>query len=109
MGSEWEQSTLEDAEELCRSMAMNSSTTDFAFYFMGGGPGSIYLLWNVSNHAVRFLAVAAEFLQYHSVEEVTIDGVGLEEYKREHYYRLKFTVISQVYECMLLGYIHHYS
>ena len=100
MGSEWEQSTLEDAEELCRSMATNSSTTDFAFYFMGGCPGSIYLVWSVSNHAVQFLAVAAmnsEFLRYHSVEEVTIDGVGLEEYKREHYrYHLPFTVISQV-------------
>ena len=100
MGSEWEQCTLEDAEELRRSMATNSSTTDFAFYFMGGCPGSIYLVWSVSNHAVRFLAVAAmnsEFLRYHSVEEVTIDGVGLEEYKCEHYrYHLPFTVISQV-------------
>ena len=99
MGSEWEQCTLEDAEELRRSMATNSSTTDLAFYFMGGCPGSIYLVWSVSNRAVRFLAAAmnSEFLRHHSVEEVTIDGVGLEEYKREHYrYHLLFTVISQV-------------
>ena len=38
MGSEWEQCTLEDAEEYRKSMAKNSATTDFTFYFMGGGP-----------------------------------------------------------------------
>ena len=42
IGSEWEQCTLEDAEELRRSMATDSSTTDFTTYFMGGVPGSIY-------------------------------------------------------------------
>ena len=99
MGSEWEQCTLEDAEGYCKSMAKNSSTTDFTFYFMGGGPGSIYLVWSVSNHAIQFLAAAMnlEFLHHHSVEEVTIDGVDLEEYKLQHYlYGRQFTVISQV-------------
>ena len=98
MGSEWEQCTLEDAEGFRRSMATDSSTTDFTFYFMGGGPGSIYLMWSVSKHAIRFLAAAmnSEFLQHHSVEEVTIDGMELEEYKRRYYYLLKFTDISQV-------------
>ena len=103
IGSGWEQCTLEDAEELRRSMANDSSTNDFTTYFMGGVPGSIYLVWSVSIHAVRFLAVAvmnSEFLQHHSVEEVTIDGVELEEYKRQHYIEyspdLEFTVISQV-------------
>ena len=99
MGSEWEQCTLEDAEGYRKSMAKNSSTTDFTFYFMGGVPGSIYLVWSVSNHAIRFLAAAmnSEFLQNHSVEEVTIDGVELEEYKHQPYfYYRQFTVISQV-------------
>ena len=99
MGSEWEQCTLEDAEGYCKSMAKNSSTTDFTFYFMGGGPGSIYLVWSVSNHAIQFLAAAMnlEFLHHHSVEEVTIDGVDLEEYKLQHYhYHPEFPVISQV-------------
>ena len=98
IGSEWEQSTLEDAEELRRSMATDSSTTDFTTYFMGGVPGSIYLVWSVSIYAVRFLAAAinSEFLQNHFIEEVTIDGVDLEEYKLQHDYDLRFTVISQV-------------
>ena len=100
MGSEWEQCTLEDAEGYRKSMAKNSSTTDFTFYFMGGGPGSIYLVWSVSIYAVQFLVAAMdlEFLQHHSVEEVTIDGMELGEYKRQHYlyYHPEFTVISQV-------------
>ena len=98
IGSEWEQCTLEDAEELRRSMATDSSTTDFTTYFMGGVPGSIYLVWSVSIYAVRFLAAAitSEFLQNHFIEEVTIDGVDLEEYKIQHDYDLQFTVISQV-------------
>ena len=98
IGSEWEQCTLEDAEELRRSMATDSSTTDFTTYFMGGVPGSIYLVWSVSIYAVQFLAAAinSEFLQNHFIEEVTIDGVDLEEYKLQHDYDLRFTVISQV-------------
>ena len=98
IGSGWEQCTLEDAEELRRSMAIDSSTTDFTTYFMGGVPGSIYLVWSVSIYAVRFLAAAitSEFLQNHFIEEVTIDGVDLEEYKLQHDYDLRFTVISQV-------------
>ena len=98
IGSGWEQCTLEDAEELRRSMAIDSSTTDFTTYFMGGVPGSIYLVWSVSIYAVRFLAAAmnSEFLQSHFIEEVTIDGIDLEEYKIQHDYDLQFTVISQV-------------
>ena len=100
MGSEWEQCTLEDAEGYRESMAKNSSTTDITFYFMGGYPGSIYLVWSVSNHAIQFLAAAMnlEFLQNHSVEEITIDGVELEEYKHQPYFLFhpEFTVISQV-------------
>ena len=99
IGSEWEQCTLEDVEKLRRSMATDSSTTDFTTYFMGGVPGSIYLVWSVSIYAVRFLAAAitSEFLQHHFIEEVTIDGVYLEKYKLQHYlYHPEFTVISQV-------------
>ena len=79
-------------------MATDSSTTDLTTYFMGGFPGSIYLVWSVSDHAVRFLAASinSEFLQNHFIEEVTIDGVDLEEYKLQHDYDLPFTVISQV-------------
>ena len=88
-------------------MATDSSTTDFTTYFNGGVPGSIYLVWSVSIYSVRFLAAAitSEFLQNHSVEEVTINGVELEEYKRQGYLHdhRQFTVLSQVQDCMLLG------
>ena len=98
MGSEWEHRTLQDAEEYRKCMAQCSFLADSALFFQGGGPGSIYLMWSVSKHAIRFLAAAmnSEFLQHHSVEEVTIDGVDLEDYKHQHYYGLQFTVISQV-------------
>ena len=99
MGSEWEHRTLQDGEEYRKFMAQYSFLADSALYFQGGRLSSIYLIWYVPNNAVRFLAAAmnSEFLQHHSVEKVTIDGVELEEYKREHYlYGGQFTVISQV-------------
>ena len=82
-------------------MAMNFFTNDFAFYFMGGGPGSIYLVWSASNYTIQFLAATmnSEFLRHHSVEKVTIDGVELEEYKCQHY--LQFTIIVR-YVCAIL-------
>ena len=99
MGSEWEHRTLQDAEEYRKSMAQCSFLADSALHFQGGRLSSIYLMWHVPNHAIDFLATAmnSEFLQHHSVEEVTIDGVELGEFKHQHYlYDKHFTVISQV-------------
>ena len=99
MGSEWEHRTLQDAEEYRKSMVQCSLLADSALYFQGGRLSSIYLIWYVPNHAIDFLAadMNSEFLQHHSVEEVTIDGVDLEVYKHQHYlYDRHFTVISQV-------------
>ena len=99
MGSEWKHRTLEDAEEYRKSMAQCSFLTDSALFFQGGRLSSVYLMWHVPKHAIRFLAAAmnSEFLQHHSVEEVTIDGVELQNYKHQYYIsHLKFHVISQV-------------
>ena len=102
MGLEWEHHTLEDAEEYRKSMAEVSFLADSALYFKRGGLGSIYLVWSVLNHAIQFLAAAmnSEFLQRHSIVEVTIDGMDLEEYRHQHYDKLLFTAISQV--CMFV-------
>ena len=87
MGANWEHCTLEDIEEHRRSLAQNSSVADYALYFMGEVPGSIYLLWSVSHRAVKFLATTMDqqFCNQHGIEEVTINGEVLEEYKRTHY------------------------
>ena len=104
LSPEWEDHTLADAEEYRISMAQNSSLAKYALYLKEGIPGSIYLVWGVPNHAIRFVVAAmnSEFLQHHRIEEVTINGVNLEEYKREHYISspdLEFTLISQVSIC----------
>ena len=102
MGSEWEQCTLEDAEELRKSMTKDSCTTDYTIYITGGVPGSIYLAWSIPNHALHFIAAAmsSEFLQRYGIEEVTINGTNLEEYKHQHGLRApEFKVISQDTNC----------
>jgi len=86
MSPEWEHRTLEDAEEYCKAMAQNSSLADYVLSLVKGDSGSIFLTWSVSDHAIRFVASAmnSEFLQHHGIEEVTIDGENLEEYKHRH-------------------------
>ena len=87
LGSEWEHCTLQDAEEYRKSMADSLSLADYVLYLEKVASGSIYLSWRVPSHATDLLASAInfEFLQHHRIEEVTIDGVDLEEYKRRHY------------------------
>ena len=100
MGSEWEHCTLEDAEEFRKFMANSSSLADYVFHFEEIATGSIYLSWSIPNHATDFIASAMnfEFLQHHHIEEVAIDNVDLEEYKRQHYIYpgRQFNAISQV-------------
>ena len=87
LGSEWEHCTLQDAEEYSKSMADSLSLADYVLYLEKVASGSIYLSWRVPSHATGLLASAInfEFLQHHRIEEVTIDNVDLEEYKRRHY------------------------
>ena len=83
LSPDWKDRTLEDAEVYRMSMVHSSSLASYALYLVEGVPGSIYLLWSVPSHAIDFLATAmnSEFLQRHCIEEVTIDGEDLEEYK----------------------------
>ena len=87
LSPDWKDRTLEDAEVYRMSMVHSSSLACYALYLTEGVPGSIYLLWSVPSHAIDFLAAAmnSEFLQHHCIEEVTIDGEDLKEYKRQHY------------------------
>jgi len=99
MGIKWESSTLEDVEEYRKSVAVDLALADYTSYFNGGVSQSIYLLWSVPNHAVHFLAIGMDqqFCHRHHIEEVTIDGEDLEEYKRHHYIHLSgFEVSSHV-------------
>ena len=102
LSPDWKDRTLEDAEVYRMSMVHSSSLASYALYLVEGVPGSIYLLWSVPSHAMNFLAASmnSEFLQHHCIEEVTIDGEDLEEYKRQHYIfdslDQHFKVISQV-------------
>ena len=100
MGSEWEHCTLEDAEEFRKSLANSSSLADHVFHLEEVATGSIYLSWSIPNHATDFAASAMnfEFLQHHHIEEVTIDDMDLEEYKRQHYIYpgRQFNAFSQV-------------
>ena len=99
MGSKWEYSTLEDAEELRKSMARKSCTADYTLYITGGVPGSIFLIWSVPDHAIRFIAAAmnSEFKKCYGIEDVTIDGESLEEYLHQRdLVDPKFEMISQV-------------
>lgn len=88
MGIKWESSTLEDVEEYRKSVAVDLALADYTIYVNGGVSQSIYLLWSVPDHAVHFLAVAVDqqFCHRHHIEEVTIGGKDLEEYKRDHYF-----------------------
>ena len=88
MGIKWESSTLEDVEEYRKSVAVDLALADYTIYVNGGVSQSIYLLWSVPHHAVWFLAVGMDqqFCHWHHIEEVTIDGEDLEEYKRHHYF-----------------------
>ena len=66
---------------------------------MKGDSGSIFLIWSAPDHAIHFVAAAmnSEFLQHHGIEEVTIDGENLEEYKHQHdLVDTQFKMISQV-------------
>ena len=103
LSPDWKDRTLEDAEVYRMSMVHSSSLASYALYVVEGVPGSIYLLWSVPSHAIDFLAAAmnSEFLQHHCIEEVTIDGEDLEEYKRRRSYIFYFPgphfgVINQV-------------
>ena len=103
LSPDWKDRTLEDAEVYRMSMVHSSSLASYALYLVEGVPGSIYLLWSVPSHAIDFLADAinSEFLQHHCIEEVTIDGEDLEEYKRQRSYifgfpDIHFRVINQV-------------
>jgi len=99
MGIKWESSTLEDVEEYRKSVAVDLALADYTIYVNGGVSQSIYLLWSVPDHAVQFLAVGMDqqFCHRHHIEEVTIDGEDLEEYKRHHYiYLSEFKVSSHV-------------
>ena len=99
IGSEWEQCTLEDTEKYRNSIAQSLSLAKYALYLKEGVPGSIYLVWSVPNHAICCLVAAmnSKFIQDHCIENVTIDGEDLEEYKHQHNIDcLHFTVISQV-------------
>lgn len=109
MGSQWQHCTLEDAEEYRKSLAQNSSLASYALYFVEGVPGSIYLVWSVPNHAIKYIAatMSSAFLQHHCIEEVAIDGEDLEVYKcveeipmdneyLEEYKHLEFKTLSQV-------------
>ena len=88
MGSEWQHRTLEEAEEYRKSIAHDSSVANYALYLVAADLGSIYLVWSVPSHAIGFVVVAmsSEFLKHHCIEEVTIDGQDLKEYKHQHYY-----------------------
>ena len=92
LSPEWKDRTLEDAEVYRMSMVHSSSLASYALYVLEGVPGSIYLLWSVPSHGIDFLAAAinSEFLQRHCIEEVTIDGEDLEEYKRQRWYIFDF-------------------
>ena len=102
LSPDWKDRTLEDAEVYRMSMVHSSSLASYALYLVEGVPGSIYLLWSIPSHAIDFLAavINSQFLQRHCIEEVTIDGEDLEEYKRRHFifdssFR-HFKVISEV-------------
>ena len=109
MGSQWQHCTLEDAEEYRKSLAQNSSLASYALYFVEGVPGSIYLVWGVPNHAIKYIATTmnSAFLQQNCIEEVSIDGEDLEVYKcieeipmdsehLEEYKHREFKMLSQV-------------
>ena len=99
MSPEWEDRTLEDAEEYHKAMAQNSSLADYVLSLVKGDSGSIFLIWSAPDHAICFVAAAmnSEFLQHHGIEEVTIDGENLEEYKHQHsLVDPQFKMISQV-------------
>jgi len=112
MGSQWQHCTLEDAEEYRKSLAQDSSLASYALYFVEGIPGSIYLVWGVPNHAIKYIAatMSSTFVQHHCIEEVTIAGEDLEVYKwtegmpmdseyLEDYKGLEFKTLSQVKVC----------
>lgn len=86
MGIKWESSTLEDVEEYRKSVALDSALAGYTIYVNGGVSKSIYLLWSVPDHAVRFLSVAMDlqFCHRHHIEEVTIDEEDLRIYKLRH-------------------------
>ena len=103
MGSEWQHHTLEETEEYRKSIAYNSSVANYALYVVAADLGSVYLVWSVSSHAIDFVVVAmsSEFFKHHCIEEVTIDGQDLKEYKHQHYYSFShFKMISQVWMCV---------
>ena len=87
----------------CRGISQSYGTElitcRYVVSLVKGDSGSIFLLWSVPDHAIRFVAAAmnSEFLECHGIEEVTIDGEKLEEYKHQHdLVHPKFKMISQV-------------
>ena len=100
MSPEWEHRTLEEAEEYRKAMAQNSSLADYVLSLVKGETGSIYLTWSIPDRAMIGFLVAAmnsPFLEHHGVEDVTIDGENLRNYKHQNdHLNLEFKMILQV-------------
>lgn len=100
MSPEWEHRSLEDAEDYRKAMAQNSSLADYVFSLVKGEIGSIYLTWSIPDHATIAFLVAAmnsAFLQHHGIEDVTIDGDNLNNYKHQNdHLDLELKMILQV-------------
>ena len=100
MSPEWEHRTLEEAEEYRKAMAQNSSLADYVLSLVKGETGSIYLTWSIPDRAMIGFLVAAmnsPFLERHGVEDVTIDGENLRNYKHQNdHLNLEFKMILQV-------------
>ena len=81
-------------------MAQNSSLADYVLSLVKGETGSIYLTWSIPDRAMIGFLVAAmnsPFLEHHGVEDVTIDGENLRNYKHQNdHLNLEFKMILQV-------------
>ena len=86
MGPQWELRTLKDLEEFRKTLKGRSFLTSYAFRFIGVETGSILLIWSVPRTCSDFLisSLDSRFQEQCQVEGVTIDGVDLEEYRRQH-------------------------
>ena len=87
MGPQWELCTLKDLEEFCKTLKGRSFLTSYAFRFIGGETGSIFLIWSVPHTCNNALVSSLDrhFLEQCNIEAVTIDGEDLEEYRKRHY------------------------
>ena len=97
MGPQWELCTLKDLEEFCKTLKGRSFLTSYAFRFIGGETGSIFLIWSVPRTCNDALVSSLDrhFLQQCNIEEVTIDGEDLENYRRRrHHYLPNLDAVS---------------